>query len=43
MGFFYSDFTNNRNFGDMNIERMPGKICKCVEPFLPVDLYSSPT
>ena len=41
--FFYSDFTNNTNFGVMNSERMPAKICKFVETFLPVDLYSSPT
>ena len=41
--FFHSDFTNNTNFGVMNTERMPAKICKFVETFLPVDLYSSPT
>ena len=41
--FFHSDFTNNPNFGVMNTERMPAKICKFVETFLPVDLYSSPT
>ena len=27
----------------MNTDRMPAKICKFVETFLPVDLYSSPT
>ena len=27
----------------MKRERMPAKICKFVETFLPVDLYSSPT
>ena len=41
--FFHSGFTNNTNFGVMNTERMPAKICKFVETFLPVDLYSSPT
>ena len=41
--FFHSDFTNNPNFGVMNTERMPAKICKFVETFLPVDLYLSPT
>ena len=41
--FFHSDFTINTNFGVMNSERMPAKICKFVETFLPVDLYSSPT
>ena len=41
--FFYLDVTNNPDFGDMNRERMPAKICKFVETFLPVDLYSSPT
>ena len=40
--FFLSDFTNNMNFGVVNSERMPAKICKFVETFLPVDLYSSP-
>ena len=37
--FFHSDFTNNTNFGVMNTERMPAKICKFVVTFLPVDLY----
>ena len=41
--FFFSDVTNNTNFGVMNSERMPAKICKFVETFLPVDLYSSST
>ena len=27
----------------MNTERMPAKICKFVETFPPLDLYSSPT
>ena len=41
--FFSLGCTNNTNFGDMNRERMPAKICKFVETFLPVNLYSSPT
>ena len=42
--FFHSDVTNNTYFGDMNRrEKMPAKICKFVEIFLPFDLYSSPT
>ena len=40
---YFSDVTNNTYFGDMNRERMPAKICKFVEIFLPFDLYSSPT
>ena len=41
--FFHSDVTYNTYFGDTNRERMPAKICKFVEIFLPFDLYSSPT
>ena len=41
--FFHSDVTNNTYFGDMNRERMPAKICKFVEIFLPFGQYSSHT
>ena len=26
--FFHSDVTNNTNFSDINLERIPAKICK---------------
>ena len=40
---FHLDVSNYSNFGDMDRERLPAKICEFVETFLPVDLYLSLT